>query len=61
MSRATCAYCYGSRGDDYRTLVALARRAGLRLLAGATHLHQHCASRVTAAMRVASAPSEIRR
>jgi len=50
-ARRTCAHCGGSRAYDYRLTIALARRAGVPLLAGATHLHRHCATLVRRAMR----------
>lgn len=50
--RKTCAHCGGADGRDYRLTIACARRAGVRLLAGATHLHEACAQLVVAARRV---------
>ncbi len=51
MKRATCARCGASRGEDSRALVAVARRAGLPLIAGATDLHRVCQRLVLQAMR----------
>jgi len=54
-ARRTCAYCHASRGDDARALVAVARRAGVELLRGATHLHAMCRTLVQQAMRAREA------
>lgn len=51
MRRATCARCGASRGEDSRALVAVARRAGVTLIAGATDLHRLCQTLVLQAMR----------
>lgn len=50
-NRHTCAHCHGSNGAPYPLLVAVARRAGLKMLAGAVHLHHHCASIVQRSAR----------
>lgn len=50
-ARRTCARCTGAFGDDARALVAVARRAGVELLAGATHLHAMCRTLVVRAVR----------
>lgn len=49
--RKTCAHCGGAGGKDYRLTIACARRAGVRLIAGAEHLHEGCARIVVAQRR----------
>ena len=50
-TRRTCAHCTGAYGDDARLTIAVARRAGVPLLAGAEHLHAMCATLVVRATR----------
>lgn len=50
-TRRTCARCGGAGGRDYRLTIACALRAGVQLIAGAWHLHDVCAKRLTAARR----------
>ena len=52
MNRKTCARCGGAGGRDYRLTIACALRAGVQLIAGAWHLHDVCARRLTASRRV---------